>query len=122
METILAFAQLLALLCVSALCIYLIVVLSQFKKDFTEFNQRSKPVLENLSFITEKLKSAATKIDEQVDIVKTSLESVKTVADSVVMLERRIQEQLEGPIMQVASVIGSTISGITAFFNRYRNL
>ncbi|MBI3586874.1 MAG: hypothetical protein HY088_07085 [Ignavibacteriales bacterium] len=121
METVLALAQLLALLCVSALCIYLIVVLKQFKKDFTELNQHSRPVLENLSFITEKLKSAATKIDEQVDIVKSSLESVKVVADSVVMFEQRVQEQLEGPIMQVASVIGSTISGITAFMNRYRN-
>lgn len=121
METVLAFAQLLALVCVSALCIYLIVVLKQFKKDFTELNQHSKPVLENLSVITEKLKSAATKIDEQVDIVKSSLESVKTVADSVVMFEQRVQEQLEGPIMQVASVIGATISGITAFINRYRN-
>lgn len=121
METVLAFAQLIALLSVSALCIYLIVVLTQFKKDVSEFNQRSKPVLENLSVITEKLKSAATKIDEQADIVKDSLESIKSVADSVVMFEQRVQEQLEGPIMQVASVIGSTISGITAFFNRYRN-
>lgn len=121
MDTILGLAQVLALLSVSALCIYLIAVLGQFKKDFSEFSQRAKPVLENLSHITERLKSAAEKIDEQADIVKGSLQSFKEVADNVVLFERRVQERLEEPILQVASVIGTTVSTIAAFFNRFRD-
>lgn len=120
METILVLAQVLALLSASALCIYLIAVLGQFKKDVSELNQRAKPVLENLTEITEKLKSAAGKIDDQANIVRESLQSFKDVADNVVLFERRVQERLEEPILQVASIIGATVSSIAAFFQRYR--
>ena len=120
METVLQLVQVIALISVSALCVYLIVVLSVLRRDLAEFSQRSKPVLENLAFITEKLKSAAQKIDDHVDIVKSSLNSLKNVADNVLMLEERVQQRLEEPIVQVASVLGAIVSGVGVFFERFR--
>ncbi|MFH0992209.1 MAG: hypothetical protein V1799_19590 [bacterium] len=120
METVLALAQLLALLSVSVLCIYLVVTLRQIRHDLAEFAQRVKPVLENLTYITERLKSAAAKIDEQADIIKGSLQSFKTVADNVVLFERRIRQQLEEPIMQVSSIIGAIVGSVIEFFGRFR--
>jgi len=119
-ETVLAVAQIAALISVSALCIYLISILGQFRRDVSDFTQRARPVLENLAFITERLKSASTKIDEQVDIVKGSLQSFKDVADNVLLFERRVQERLEEPIMQVASVLGTIVSSIAAFLKGFR--
>ncbi|MEK6755278.1 MAG: hypothetical protein AABZ02_03905 [Bacteroidota bacterium] len=121
MDTVLQLAQVVALVCVSALCVYLIVVLTHVKRDLSEFSQRSKPVLENLAHITERLKSAAEKIDNQADIMKSSLNSLKSVADDVLLFERRIQENLEEPILQLSSMIGAIVTSIGAFFERFRS-
>jgi hypothetical protein len=119
-ETVLQFVQLIALISLTALSIYLIVVLSGLRRDVSDFVQRAKPVLDNLAFITEKLKSTAKKIDDHVDIVKSSLNSLKSVADNVLVLEERVQQRLEEPILQVASIIGAIVSSVGVFFERFR--
>jgi hypothetical protein len=119
-ETVLQFVQLIALISLTALSIYLIVILSGLRRDVSEFVQRAKPVLENLAFITERLKSTAQKIDDHVDIVKSSLTSLKSVADNVLVLEERVQQRLEEPILQVASIIGAIVSSVGVFFERFR--
>ena len=120
METVLQLVQVIALASLTVLCIYLIIVLSSLRRDLADFAQRSKPVLENLAFITEKLKSTAQKIDEHVDIVKSSLTSFKSVADNVLLLEERVQQRIEEPIIQVASIIGTIVSSVGIFFERFR--
>jgi hypothetical protein len=119
-ETVLQFVQLIALISLTALSIYLIVILSGLRRDVSEFVQRTKPVLENLAFITEKLRSTAQKIDDHVDIVKGTLNSLKSVADNVLVLEERVQQRLEEPILQVASIIGTIVSSVGVFFDRFR--
>ena len=120
METVLPYVQAVALISVSSLCIYLIVALSGLRRDLAEFVQRSKPVLDNLAFITERLKSTAQRIDDHVDIVKSSLISLKNVADNVLMLEERIQQKIEEPILQVASILGAIVSSVGSLFERFR--
>jgi len=119
-ETVLQFVQLIALISLTALSIYLMVILTGLRREVSEFVQRAKPVLENLAFITEKLKSTAQKIDDHVDIVKSSLNSLKSVADNVLVLEERVQQRLEEPILQVASIIGAIVSSVGVFFDRFR--
>ena len=120
METVLQLVQVIALISLTVLCIYLIITLSRLRRDLADFAQRSKPVLDNLAFITEKLKSTAQKIDDHVDIVKSSLTSFKNVADNVLLLEERVQQRIEEPIIQVASIIGTIVSSVGIFFERFR--
>lgn len=120
METVLQLIQAIALISLTVLCVYLVIVLASVRRDLAEFAQRSKPVLDNLAFITEKLKSTAQKIDDHVDIVKGSLNSFKSVADNVLLLEERVQQRLEEPILQVASIIGTIVSSVGVFFDRFR--
>lgn len=120
METVLPYVQAVALISLTALCFYLIVALSGLRRDLAEFVQRSKPVLDNLAFITERLKSTAQKLDDHVDIVKSSLMSLKGVADNVLMLEERVQQKLEEPILQVASILGAIVSSVGSLFERFR--
>ena len=120
METVLQLVQVIALISLTVLCVYLIVTLSRLRRDLADFAQRSKPVLDNLAFITEKLKSTAQKIDDHVDIVKSSLTSFKNVADNVLLLEERVQQRIEEPIIQVASIIGTIVSSVGVFFERFR--
>jgi len=119
-ETVLPYVQAVALISLTALCFYLIVALSGLRRDLAEFVQRSKPVLDNLAFITERLKSTAQKLDDHVDIVKSSLMSLKGVADNVLMLEERVQQKLEEPILQVASILGAIVSSVGSLFERFR--
>ncbi len=127
MELFLVIAQILALLCVSALCIYLIVVLSRVKgtltnveKDVKEMTTHSLPVLENMEFITSRVRSISENVDDQVAIVRHSLSSIKEVADNVVALERKVQERIEGPILETVAIISAVFKGIRTFVERVR--
>ena len=128
MEAFLDIARLIALLSVSALCVYLIVVLARLKdvltalqQNIAEFNLHAKPVLENLEFITEKFRSIATKIDDQVNIMKGSLESIKSAADNVVLFEQRVQQLLQEPIFRITSALSGIVNGIVSWFDGMRS-
>ncbi len=128
MESILLLLQLVALLSVSALCVYLIVVLTSAQKvlksmheNLSEFGQRSKPILENLEYITERTKSIAVKIDDQAALAKGSLESVKKAADNILGMEERIQQTLEEPVLKIGSVVAAVVNRLSAYFDRTRH-
>lgn len=127
METALVIAQIIALLCVAALCVYLIIVLLRVRtllagveKDLKEFTGRALPILENMDFITARVKSISENIDDQVMIVGESIASVKEVADNVVSLERRVQERIEGPILETVAFVASVFNGVRTFLDRIR--
>ncbi|HEX9614170.1 MAG TPA: DUF948 domain-containing protein [Bacteroidota bacterium] len=123
MDTFRTVVELVAMISASALCIYLIVVLVRVRelltvmqKDLGELGEKARPVLDNMNFITERLKSVSEKIDDQVGLVKGSIESVKMAADSLVSLEQRIQENIEEPVMRLSSILGAIVNRVAAFF------
>ena len=127
MELLLVIAQIVALLCLSALCIYLIVValrvrnlLISAEKDMKEVTSRALPVLENLEFITARVKSITESVDDQVLIVRESIASVKQVADNVVELERKVQDRIEGPILDTVAFVAALFKGFRTFIDRVR--
>ena len=99
MELVLVLAQIVALLCLSALCIYMIVVLlrvrdilTNMEKDVKEITSRALPVLDNMESITLRVKSITESLDDQVGAVRDSIASVKLVAEKLgVNLELEIQ-------------------------------
>lgn len=127
MESFLVIAQIFALICVSGVCIFLIVVLlrvrnllTSFEKDFKEMTSRTLPVLENMEYITSRLRSITESIDDQVMIVRDSIGSMKEIADNIVALERRVQERIEGPILDTIAFIAAVFKGVRTFFERVR--
>jgi len=127
METILLICQIFALLCLSALCIYLIIVLlrvrevlSNIEKDFKELTTRAVPILENMEFITSRVKGIAENIDDQLNAVRDSISSVKQVALNVVELERRVQDRIEGPILEGVALVAAVFKGARTLIERLR--
>jgi len=127
LETLLVVAQILALLCLSALCVYLIIVLLRVRdmlvsveKDLKEMTSKALPVLDNLEFITGRVKSISENIDDQVMMVRDSISSVKQVAENVVELERKVQDRIEGPILDTVAFVAATIKGFRTFLERVR--
>ncbi len=127
MEPILLVAQILALVCLSALCIYVIVVLARVRdvlhnleKDFKEMTTRVMPILDNMEFITARIKGITDSIDDQVMIVRESINSIKRIADNVVDLERKVQDRIEGPILETVGFVAALFKGVRTLFERVR--
>jgi uncharacterized protein YoxC len=126
-QDLLTIAEILALLCVSALCVYLIVVLARVKetlghveRDVNDLAAHALPILENTEYITARLKSVAENVDDQVLTVRESIASIREIADNVVALERKIQERIEGPVLDGVSYLSAIVTGIRTFIQRVR--
>ena len=127
MNSLFMIAQLILVLSLSVLAVYLVVVLTkvravlgQIETDIKELSARAIPVLENLEVITSKLRSITANFDDQMAIVRTSVQSIKQITDSIVEFERQVQDRVEAPVLEVAGIIGSVVRGIAAFINRLR--
>lgn len=124
-ESFLLIAQILVLLSLSALAIYLVVVLSKVKDmlstveiQIKEVGARAIPVLENMEALTSKFRTITESIDDQMSLVRTSLQTLRDVTENISRFERKLQDQIEAPVMEVASVVGGFISGVASFLNR----
>ncbi len=121
------FAQIILVFSLAGLAIYLVIVLAkvktllvQIESDVKNVSARAIPVLENMEVITSKLRSITANFDDQMTIVTSSVQSIKEIADSIVEFERRVQDRIEAPVLEVAGLLGSVVRGIAAFINRLR--
>ena len=94
METLVELSKIAALLSASALCIYLIVVLIRlkavletFQHEIVELNKYLKPLLENLTIVSDKMRAIASKIDDQVNMVNGVFAAFRRITDNVVRFD-----------------------------------
>ena len=127
MESFLRIAEIILLISLSVLAVYLVVVLMKVKEilgtvetNVKEVSARAIPVLENMEAITSKLRSITENIDDQMSIVRNSVQSLREITDNIVSFERRVQHTIEGPVLEVAGTLGSIIRGIASFIGRFR--
>lgn len=127
METLLLVMQIAALGALAALCVTLIVLvlrlkdfLSVVERDLKEITGRTLPVLDNMEVITARVKGMTENIEDQLQAVRDSFVSVKSVADNIVSLERRVQERVEGPILDSLAYVSAVIKGVRTFVQRVR--
>ena len=127
MDSILVVMQIVALACLSVLSVYLVTVLVRLRtiltsveKDIKELSSKAIPVFENLEVITEKVKNISEGIDEQVETVKHSINSIKEIADNIVGFERRIQSRIEEPVLETISYVAALFKGVRTFVERLR--
>lgn len=127
METILVLTEILALICLAALCVYVILVLTRMRRvmtnlerDLKTFADRAIPILENIEEITTKFKNVAAIIEQEVGAIKESMAAVQQIAENVVNFERRVQERIEIPVMEAVSVISAVFKGVRTFLDRLR--
>jgi len=126
-ELMLVIMAIIALGCLSALSVYVITVLVRVRgiltevgRDFKELSSKAIPVFENLEIITNKVRNVSESIDEQVEMVKHSVRSIKDVTDSIVDFERRIQSRIEEPVLETVSVLAAVFKGVRTFVDRIR--
>jgi len=127
MESLLVVMQIITLLALTVLCIYIIIVLIRLRNtltlvenDIRELTSKAIPVFNNLEVITDKIKNVTDNIEEQVELTKSSIRSIKEIADNVVTLERKVQEKIEEPILEAVGTIAAVVNGVRAFIARLR--
>lgn len=128
MEIALDIAKIAALVAVAALCAYLIVVLIRVKRGLASIETAVKdvathaiPVLDNVEYITAKAGSITETVEEQMDVVKQSVNTLKSMTDTIAQFERDIQSRVEGPIRETASVVRAVSKGVKTFVERIRS-
>lgn len=95
-------------------------VLALFERDMKEVTSRALPVLENMEFITNRVRNITETIDDQVSVVQESISSMKEMTENIVELERRVQERIEGPILDTIGFVAAVIKGCRTFLSRVR--
>ena len=123
MDEFIKIAQATALLSVSALCIYLIVVLVRLnsvletlQRELSDLSHALKPVLENLVSITNQIRDISTKLSDQVEMVHGMFSSARRIVENVMQFEERVQQRLEEPFFRVASMFGSVVGRVLSKF------
>jgi hypothetical protein len=91
------------------------------ESDVKEITTRAVPVLDNVEYITNRLKSISDNVDDQVAMVRDSIGSVRGVADNIVALERQVQARVEGPILETVGLVAAVVKGLRAFAERVRS-
>lgn len=127
METLISIAKFAALASITALCVYLIVVLMRLKeslekltKEFVELSDKTKPVLSNLDVITAKTKDVMIHVEEQVKSVRCSVDALRSTVDRFTAFERRIEAILEQPFKRIGSLMDELISTFSTAFSFFR--
>ncbi|MBI4811438.1 MAG: hypothetical protein HY800_08395 [Ignavibacteriales bacterium] len=127
MEALLLVMQIITIVALTILCVYLINVLVRVRNiltvveiDIKELTAKAIPVFTNLEVITDKIKNVTENIDEQVEMVKSSILSIKEIADNVVNLERKVQERIEEPVLETVGTLAAVINGVRTFIARLR--
>jgi len=127
MEGFLLVMQIVALAALTIVCVYLVGVLGRVRSilaivenDIRELTAKALPVFSNLEVITEKIKNVSENIEEQIDLVKSSINSIKEIADNVVNFERKVQERIEEPVLETVGTVAAVIKGFRTFMARLR--
>jgi uncharacterized protein YoxC len=126
-ELLLKVAQVVVLFCLAGLAVYAVIVLAKVKSilghvetEVKGVSVRVTPVLENLEVITSKLRSIADNVDEEISIVKRSVQSLQDITGTVVDFERRILDKIETPVLDVAGTLGAVIKVVASILKRLR--
>lgn len=126
MESFVLIAQIIVMLSLSALAIYLVVLLIKVKDmlgvievNIKEVSARAIPVLENMEAITGKLRTITDSIDDQMVLTRNSLKLLYGVTENIARFERNMQNLIEGPLMEFASIVGGFIGRIAKFLHSF---
>lgn len=119
--------QLLSGIAVIALCAYVVVflgrlrrILESLEKDVREVTARALPILDNVEVITDKIRNISENVDDQVELVKESVNAVREIAENVIAFERRVQARIEEPVLETIGTIAAVLKGVRAFFARLK--
>jgi uncharacterized protein YoxC len=117
----------LLLISASALCVALIIYLSNITKsvkeisiDIKDLSSQMKPLITSTAALSEKLNSLTDEAKGQFSILKGIVSEIKERSDAIFDLEEKIRGGIEGHALDLIKNLSSVANGASAFWSAYR--
>jgi uncharacterized protein YoxC len=111
----------------AALCVYAIIILTHLRKsiikiqeDVQEVSRSAVPLVENLKIITDKLRNISENVDDQITVLRSSVDSIREMTENIVSFERDLQRQVEGPVMEAVSFVAAVVKAVKVFIAKMK--
>jgi len=115
------------LISASALCIALIFYLAKItssvkamQKDLNEISAKINPLIVNVSELTEKISTITEDAKGQIQTSKNIVQSVKNRVDTILSLEERARDGIEGPLMTLVTNFRAIANGLNTFLSYFK--
>lgn len=129
MDTIFVVASTLAVVSVIVVCVFLVAAIRRLndvlldvretvgetKRMILEVNKNLPNTFATLNQTGEQLQSTLKNVDVQVGQLGQGLEQFKEIGTRINGLEAKLQDKIEGPLMQAAGVVSGISKAITTF-------
>lgn len=129
MDTIFVVASTLAVVSVIVVCVFLVAAIRRLndvlldvretvgetKRMILEVNKNLPNTFATLNQTGEQLQSTLKNVDVQVGQLGQGLEQFKEIGTRINDLEAKLQDKIEGPLMQAAGVVSGISKAITTF-------
>lgn len=129
MDTIFVGASTLAVVSVIVVCVFLVAAIRRLndvlldvretvgetKRMISEVNKNLPNTFATLHQTGEQLQSTLKNVDVQVGQLGQGLEQFKEIGTRINGLEAKLQDKIEGPLMQAAGVVSGISKAITTF-------
>lgn len=97
------------------------LVLQQSQDLLSSLAGRLPPVLDGIEKLSEQATKTLDNADRQLSVLGDALDEFRQVARRINWLEQRLQEKIEGPLMDAAKVVAGVSKAVKTFadvFNR----
>jgi len=135
MEDALQYTQLITNIIIIMLFIGLVVLLlgviksmkkitetiEKFSKDFTDVKPKIYETVDKINSLSDNVSTIVKKVNENVDVLGTVMDKVKDTADSIIEFEKKIQSQIEPPVMETLNTITAVSVGIKTFMDKWKS-
>ena len=97
------------------------VKLNELTTEIKEIKTKLNPSIDNFQLLSEKLISVTGSVKDNIDLLKTSVDKINSVVDSIVEFEKKVQSKIEPPVLETANTIAAVSAGLKTFFESYKN-
>lgn len=85
-----------------------------------DLKTKIEPALIKFGDLTENVNGVFSKINDNVEILGTVVEKVKDTADNIIEFEKKVQSQIEPPVMETLNTISAVSIGLKTFFDSFK--
>jgi len=115
------------LISASALCIALIFYLAKItssvkamQKNLNEISAKINPLIINVSELAENISTITEDAKGQIQTSKNIVQSVKNRVDTILSLEERARDGIEGPLMTLVTNFRAIANGLNTFLSYFK--
>jgi hypothetical protein len=90
------------------------------QKDLNNFKIKLEPLIDDSLQLVKKLNVISDKVEDNIDVVKTTVLKIKDATDKVIEFEQNLQNKIEIPVLDTINTYTAIVKGVKTFFDKLR--